>query len=237
MNRVILYGYKGFVGSEITKCFKGTIYNVIGINRETFSKFSFAESEGDVVIHCANSARRFYVNNNSQLDLNESTSRTKEILRRHPNSKKILISTISCRTEKDTSYGTNRLTAEDLWLKEGGMVIRLGPMYGGSRTKDTLNDIISNRHVFVARKTKYSYSHVEWNAKYIRKIVEQKLFSNRIIEIGARNTISLQEIAEQFESTSTFSGKIDDQCPEGCADGPNAYDVIEYIEKRLSNER
>lgn len=237
MNKLILYGYQGFIGSEIYKCMGETTRAMVGITRETFSKYGWPESNSDVVIHCANSARRFHVNNNSKLDLSASIGSTKEILKRHPRSKKILISTISCRTEKDTNYGFNRLTAENLWLKEGGMVIRLGPMYGGSRVKDTLNDIINDQHVFVSKKTKYAYSHVKWNAEYIKNIVERELFTNKVIEIGARNTIALQEIADYFKSNSTFTDKNDDQHPLDFADGPNAYDVIQFAEGKLYNER
>ena len=98
MSKLVIYGYQGFVGREIYKCLADIPQDLIGINREAFSKYNYSKSDSNVVIHCANSARRFYVNNNCELDLSESAGRTNEILERHPDSKKILISTISCRT-------------------------------------------------------------------------------------------------------------------------------------------
>ena len=74
----------------------------------------------------------------------------------------------------------------------------------------------------------------EGQGKSSKKLV---FLTNKVLEIGGRNTIALQEIADYFKSNSTFSGKIDDQYPIDFADGPNAYDVIMYIEARLSNER
>lgn len=233
---VVIYGYKGFVGQEIWKRFELSTKDIIGVERSTFNIMSSdSHEEIELVIHCANSAKRFRANNNPKHDYNQVISVTQRILERHINAKKILISSISCRTEKSTPYGQNRLAAEELWLANGGMVIRLGPLYGGNREQDTLHDIVRSKHVYVSKKTKYAYSSVEWNAKYIQDLANTRnILSGKVLEIGAKNTISLEEISDYVDSKSTFGDRIDDQYPRDFFNkGPDAYNVLHYAKSLI----
>ena len=119
------------------------------------------------------------------------------------------------------------------------MVIRLGPLYGGTRVKDTLHDLINNSHIYYSRNTLYAYANVKWSANYIVDCICNGAFNNKTIEIGARNVISLGEIAEFVNSKSTFSNKIDTQFPLNFPVGPDAYDVLDYALalKRGYNDR
>ena len=225
--KFLLFGYKGFVGSELYSNLSSRHFHVLGVDRSSFAT-SLNNDDVDVVIHCANPAKRFMANNNPQDDLKNIRDKSTSILKSYTDKKLILISSISCRTERNSAYGRNRREAEKEWLKHGAMVIRLGPLYGGTRVKDTLHDLINNSHIYYSRNTLYAYANVKWSANYIVDCICNGAFNNKTIEIGARNVISLGEIAEFVNSKSTFSNKIDTQFPLNFPVGPDAYDVLDY---------
>jgi hypothetical protein len=120
-----------------------------------------------------------------------------------------------------------------LVLAKGGGVVRLGPMFGGNRTFDTLHDILENRNVFFSGDTEYGYCDVAWNANYI---VQKLLNLQELCEIGARNAISLVEIARELGSLSKFGKVNDTQRILDFETGPDALNVLEYAKRlKLAN--
>jgi hypothetical protein len=103
-------------------------------------------------------------------------------------------------------------------------------MFGGGRVKDTLHDILAGRRVFVAESTCYGYVDVAWAGE---KLLDFFSSDSAIYEIGARNAISLGEIAKRFASPSAFSGPDDTQVAQGCEMGPDAREVLEFAEKEM----
>jgi nucleoside-diphosphate-sugar epimerase len=230
LSSVLIYGCRGFVGRQLYQAFVNTgRFKVYGVTRETF--LSIRLSDHHIVLNCSNSARRYLVNCNSILDFEEIQYKSSRILERHGHlkSRLILISTLSCRTEANTPYGRNRLYAEEQFRRENASIIRLGPMYGGNREKDTLHDLCLDNHVHYLPSTRYSYADVTWISSYIASNIEEIVGTNKTVrEIGARNSISLGEIAQYIQSRSTFSGKNDDQYVLGFPEGPDSYQVLEY---------
>ncbi|MFM7374325.1 MAG: hypothetical protein ACKO39_04140, partial [Chthoniobacterales bacterium] len=100
----------------------------------------------------------------------------------------------------------------------------------GGRVKDTLHDILAGRRVFVAESTCYGYVDVTWAGE---KLPDFFSSDSATYEIGARNAISLGEIAKRFSSPSTFTGPDDTQVVEGCETGPDARTVLEFAEEEL----
>lgn len=219
-----LLGPEGYVGKELLlELRKLRSLEVFPILRETPLEPWIKNCK--LLIHSANSARRFEANLHSKDDYENTVAKTKKILETFTSEILILISTISCRTQIDTPYGMNRKLCEDLVLDRGGKVFRLGPLYGGSRKRSTLHDIIEDKQVFYSDKTRYAYVDVKWAAAYIANSLH---FDSGIFEIGAKNTVSLREIADALGSKSLFLGPQDDQFPENFNQGPDAYQVITF---------
>lgn len=231
MKNIAVIGSKGFVGSEICKAInQEKNYNIIQITRgdDIYKLLSVS----DIIIHSANPAGRFKAESKPENDFLETVEKTLKILEIAENKKIILISSLSCRTQMDTNYGRNRRSCELMTLLKGGKVIRLGPMFGGNRKKDVLHDILNHKNVYVSNKTKYAYVNVSWAASKILELISSP---PGLYEIGARNSVTLSELAKYFNSRSLFSGKIDTQILEHYEKGPDARLVFEYAKEELKD--
>ena len=62
--------------------------------------------------------------------------------------------------------------------------------------------------MFFNGKSKYSFTDVSWNAKWIINNLNLK---NQLIEVGATDYIELEKLAKLINSTAKFDGEIDDQ--------------------------
>jgi len=227
--RIGLIGALGFVGSALSHEFS-QVKNISCVPIIRGANFANLAKGVDFFIHAANPAKRFSANLHPERDRLETVEKTNDILAGIDGKPILLISSISCRTQLKTPYGINRLDCEKEVLKYGGTVVRLGPMFGPSRVNDVLHDICAGRDVFVSRDTKYSYSSVMWNAAYIAGNFQS---INGVIEIGARNTVLLEELAQYTNSLSKFSEENDDQFPESFIDGPDVSEVFRFIDKNI----
>jgi len=106
-------------------------------------------------------------------------------------------------------------------------------MFGISRIRDVIHDICENRQVFVSRDSKQSFSNVEWNAAYIADNFNS---ISGIVEIGARETINLDALANHVNSSSVFSGGRDDQFPLNFDAGPDVLEVLEFMDNIMNNK-
>jgi len=228
---VAVIGANGFVGSQICKVLETSQkFNLVRIVRG--DDINSLVDEFDIAIHAANPAGRFIAESNPQNDFIETVEKTSNISRAINGKPLLLLSTLSCKTQMDTNYGRNRRACELLTLSQGGSVIRLGPMFGGGRKKDTLHDLLAGREVYVAPETRYAYVDVSWAAS---KIVEMLSSPSGVYEIGANNAVLLSDLRDYFNSKSVFSGINDTQIPEYCEGAPDARLVFSYAEKELIN--
>lgn len=229
MQTVAVVGASGFVGKSVASAvLANPLYKLVPVVRG--QNLGDAIGESEVVVHCANPAGRFQANHDPERDYGETVEKTAMILAAAKNKKCLMVSSLSCRTQTATPYGTHRLECERLALQAGAVVVRLGPMFGGGRVKDTLHDILSGRRVYVSESTCYGYVDVAWAGE---KLLDFFSSDSAAYEIGARNAISLGEIAKRFSSASTFTGPDDTQVVEGCETGPDARMVLEFAEKEL----
>lgn len=225
----VVVGANGFVGRHVCDALaKNEKYQLIravrGDNLEELIR------QSDVVIHAANPARRFKAESDPQNDFEETAAKTFQLVRYAQHKPLILVSSLSCKTQMNTNYGRNRRFCELLVLAQGGTVVRLGPMFGGSRKQDTLHDLLANRQIYVAAETRYAYVDVSWVGA---KIVELITSPSGVYEIGARNAVSLSELRDHFGSKSAFSGPDDTQVPEPGIEGPDANLVFDYARQEL----
>ena len=231
LSNVAVIGSNGFVGSQIYKALKDSKkYNLIRIVRgDNITKLV---DKADIVIHAANPAGRFIAESNPENDFMETVEKTFNILKAFNGKPLLLLSTLSCKTQMNINYGRNRRSCELLVLSQEGRVVRLGPMFGGNRKKDTLHDLLIGKDVYVAPETSYAYVDVSWVAS---KIVELLSFPSGLYEIGANNAVSLSELRDYFNSKSVFLGINDTQIPNYCKDAPDARLVFDYAEKELKD--
>ena len=228
---VAVVGANGFVGSQVCNALAvNERYRLIrvvrGDNLEEFIR------QSDVVIHAANTARRFKAENDPQSDFEETVTKTFRLLSFAKGKPFLLVSSLSCKTQMNTNYGRNRRACELLVLAHGGTVVRLGPMFGGSRKQDTLHDLLVGRPIYVAPETRYAYVDVSWVGT---KIVELISSASGVHEIGAHNAISLSDLRDYCGSKSIFSGSDDTQIPEPGLDGPDANLVLDYARQELES--
>lgn len=228
MKSVAVAGAAGFVGSQIAQAITSSgRYRLIAVVRDDSAEERFAGA--DIVVHAANPAGRFQAHQHPLRDFQETVEKTAHLLAASRNKLFILISSLSCRTQLDTSYGRHRRACELLALSVGALVVRLGPMFGGGRTRDSIHDILAGRPVFVAAETRYAYADVAWVGRQIVEILETS--GGGVREIGARNAVSLADLRDRFASSSTFGGVDDTQMPEGIVEGPDANDVFAFAER------
>ncbi len=228
---IAVLGARGFVGSQICKALEDDVnYNLIRVVRgDDLNKLI---SNAEMVIHAANPAGRFKAESDPQKDFIETVEKTYNILRNIGKKPLLLLSTLSCKTQMDINYGRNRRSCEFLCLAQGGKVVRLGPMFGGNRKKDTLHDLLVNREVYVALETRYAYVDVSWVAS---RIVQLLSSPPELYELGANNAVSLSELRDYFNSKSTFSGVNDTQIPDYCDGAPDARLVFDYARDELKD--
>jgi nucleoside-diphosphate-sugar epimerase len=223
---------QGFVGSAISRRFTQLPQlRCTPISRS--DNFQNKIKDVDFVIHCANSARRFIANSNPEVDRKETLGKTQRFLDELNGKPILLVSSISCRTQLNTPYGANRKDCEDLVLDYGGSVIRLGPMFGNSRDRDVVHDICENREIFVSRDSRQCFSSVEWNGAYI---ADNFSSISGVLEIGARDNITLGELAVHVNSRSLFTGERDDQFPFDFHAGPDVSEVLKFLDQLMSNK-
>lgn len=228
MKTVAVAGAAGYVGSQISRAIVASgRYRLIPVLRSDSAKELF--NQADIVIHAANPARRFQAEKDPLRDFEETVEKTAQFIALINGKRFVLVSSLSCRTQLNTSYGRNRRACELISLAAAdSLVIRLGPMYGGNRTSDSLHDILAGRSVYVSSETRYAYVDVAWAGEKIVELIESP---GGIREIGAKNAIRLGDLAEHFTSLSTFSGIDDTQIPQDFTEGPDVNKVIAYAEK------
>tara|TARA_R100001594_G_C4044833_1_gene263931 strand:+ start:749 stop:1456 length:708 start_codon:yes stop_codon:yes gene_type:complete len=226
---IAVIGANGFVGRAICKeIIKYEKFELLKITR--LDDMAKLIDKSDIVIHSANSSKRYYANNNPKEDFFDTVEKMFQIKNMAANKKMVLISTASARVQLNTPYGRNRRACELMIDQSKNLIFRLGPMFGSENYKGPLYDIIKNNRVYVDEKTKYAYVSVEYNAK---KIVEL-LNRTGIIELGAKNAIELGYLKEKIGSTSIFEGHNDTQILSTTQkDAPDSFDVITFAKKEI----
>jgi len=227
MKTVAVAGAAGYVGAQIARAVVASgRYHLMPVLRTDPAEALFANA--DIVVHAANPARRFQAEKDPVHDFEVTVEKTARFFAWARGKRFVLVSSLSCRTQLNTNYGRHRRACELIALTEDSLVVRLGPMFGGNRTNDTLHDILAGRQIFVAAETRYAYVDVAWVGQ---KIVELLEVPGGLREIGARNAVRLGDLCDHFTSSSTFSGIDDTQIPECFTDGPDAQDVFRFAVK------
>ena len=233
--RIALLGYKGFVGSALFKKLKESGYDITGVSRDSYEKYK--NEEFDIIINSAMPSKRFWAVNNPMDDFDATVRLTADLVYGWKYKKFVQISTVSARCQLDHPYGLNKKCAETLVLNksENNLVVRLGGLYGPGLDKGAVFDIIKGNKIYVHGDSKYNFIDVEKAAEIIVKKIDKK----GIIEVGAKDQISLREIAEHFKLDVDFGDRFESQHTENPEDDyPEAKEILKFMDevKRKANE-
>jgi dTDP-4-dehydrorhamnose reductase len=195
-------GANGFVGKNLIQFLKKK-HKIIKILKKT--NFIKLKNKIDIIIHTANSSKKFESRLNPERDYKESVKLTKKIVTHFNHKKIILISTISARNEKNI-YGKNRKISEDLVLKNNinNIIFRLSVLFNPESKRGILYDLILNNKIYLHQNTLINPITIQEVSKYISKNLNTK---QKIHEIGSYNTLSLNVLKNKLGSTSKFSNK------------------------------
>lgn len=225
MKTIALFGARGFVGSEILKTLQARPeYSVSAVSRE-----NFGDSLGknyDYVINAAMPSARFKAKNDPLWDFRESVEKTAKIYHGVTFKKFIQISSISARCQPETVYGRNKLAAESVIDNNKHLIVRLGPMYAPTLSKGVLVDMLNGSRIFAGAESRYAFSPLSFVGKWIADNLDRC----GIVEVGAKNSITLRWLAEKLDKSVQFEGKDDHQeiqSPE--KDFPDAELVLEFM--------
>ncbi len=229
MLKIALIGANGYIGTALyNKLRTNKKMFVIPVIRENYAKFK--RENYDFVINSALPSARYWALNNPREDFNETVAKTADIVYEWKYGKIIQISTISARAEASSIYGRHKLMAEKLCNPKRDLIVRLTSTFDKSLKKGVLIDILKGNQVFVSGKSRYSFSSLDFVCEWISQNTGKK----GVIEVGAKNSISLEEIVKKMKLDIKFSGRIDTQVirnPE--SKFPNAKLVIDFMKNQI----
>jgi hypothetical protein len=224
---IAIIGGNGFIGSHLTLSFIKNGDKVDIITRDNYDEHKGIKYK--YIVNSAMPSGRFWAKKNPRLDFDETVAKTSSIKNDFSESKIIQISSISAKVQLNTIYGRHKLAAENLLDHDNDLIIRLGPLYSNTIKKGAIIDIIDNKTVYVSGKSKYAFTSLDW---VCNEIVNNKSL-NGIHEFGAKNFVTLQDLAIKINSKSDFVGDIDDQIFYNASDKcPEANEVIEFIQNK-----
>ncbi len=221
---IAVFGANGFVGRELLATLNAQNKNVVGFTRENFE--SALGREFEYVINAAMPSARFKAKNDPAWDFNESVAKTSKFFYGLKFKKFVQISSVSARCQTDTVYGRHKLAAESIVNDGRSLIVRLGPMYGPSLNKGVLIDMTKGSKVFVSGKSRYGFAPLNFVTNWISKNLDQK----GIWEVGAKNSIALEDLAKKMNLNIEFEGAEDHQemqSPQ--SDYPDVGLVLDYL--------
>ena len=197
--KIAVIGANGFVGKNLIKVLKKK-HKVAKITRKT--KFSNQKKDFDIIIHSANSSKKYEASKYPDKDFINSVKLTTKIINHFKNKKIILISTISVRNEKNT-YSKNRKLCEDLILKENknNIIFRLSVLFNFTSKRGILYDLIKGNKLFINKNTLINPLTIEEVSNYIATNLKSK---KKIHEIGSTDKIKLSFLKQIIGSKSKF---------------------------------
>lgn len=232
MTQIALIGASGHVGSALFKELrKDTFLHVEAVTRKNY--YYWKRHPFDIVINAAMPSARFWAENNPQKDFVETVKKTADIVYGWKYKKIIQISTVSARSEQNLIYGRHKAAAETLCNFGDNLIVRLTALYADTLKKGALIDIINGNKVYVNEKSRYGFASLSFVCTWIA----QNLGKKGIIEVGAKNTISLEEIVNYFKLSVAFEGRIDIQEVQNPKPSfPDAKEVLSYLSKKMKKK-
>lgn len=200
--KIAVIGANGFIGRNLVEVLKKK-HELTKITRKT--KFSNLKTNFDVIIHAANSSKKYEASKNKKKDFNNSVRLTRKIIKFFKNNKIILISTISVNNEKNV-YSKNRKLCENIVLKQNkkNIIFRLSVLLNYKLKRGILYDLIKGNQIYFDKNTYINPLTIEEVSQYIMSNLKSQ---KKIHEIGSYNKIKLNTIKKILKSKSKFGDK------------------------------
>jgi len=231
MIKTALIGASGFVGRAFEHVLrKSGTHQVVSVTRASFDDLS--KEEYDLIIHTAMPSKRWWAMNHPLDDFDATVGLTAKILYQWKFKKLLLVSSVSARIQLDHPYGRHKYLAEELVLKQTAnhLVCRLGGLYGAGLDKGVIFDMMQGNQVFMTPDSAFNYI----DTFKACEIMLDRSNESGLIEVGARNTINIGEIAKHFNWKVEFGQRKEFQDTlNPPADYPDAAEVLDYIQKTL----
>src|SRR3989344_3120219 len=206
MASVAVVGAKGDVGGALCAALaKDASYSVTQVMRENYAQMQ--NGEYDILVNCAMPSARFAAKNDPGHDFIETVQKTADLLYGWKFKKFVQISTVSARCQLDTVYGRHKAAAEKLCDFGDNLIVRLGSMYSHGLENGVLVDMMQGKKVFVAGESQDCFAPLD----FVTHWISSNLNRQGIVEVGARDSITLQEVAEHLNSNVEFEGAVDHQ--------------------------
>tara|TARA_Y100001968_G_scaffold30977_1_gene23846 strand:+ start:3261 stop:3947 length:687 start_codon:yes stop_codon:yes gene_type:complete len=228
LKSIALIGSNGFVGNSIKKYILNKKDILLTcVTRDNYEE-ARCEKTYDILINAAMPSKRFWAKQNPYIDFKETVEKTFKIVNDWQSLKIIQISSISARSQLNTTYGSHKAAAEKLIDKKKNLILRLGPMYGKDLNKGVLIDMKNNDPVYISKKSLYCFAPIDWIGEWI----SQNMHLYGIFDLGGNNAVELDQIAKRIGSKSIFTGPIDDQViSKEIKNAPESINVIDFILK------
>lgn len=203
--RVAVVGAAGFFGSALCQALADAGETVAAVTRDNAAEHRAGRY--DVLVNAAMPSKRFWAKQHPDLDFRETVHKTAELLSRWTFGKFVQISSVSARSEPDSVYGRHKAEAEALCDRPDCLIVRLTALYGPGMTKGAIMDIRNGGPVYVDGASRYAFTPVEFAAAWVASHLEM----TGLVEVGARNSVSLAEIAAHLHRVVEFSGPVEVQ--------------------------
>jgi nucleoside-diphosphate-sugar epimerase len=236
MISIAVVGASGYVGGAVSAALASrSSIAVMPVTRANYAEMR--ERSYDVLINAAMPSGRFWAKNNPDKDFVETVQKTADLVYGWRFGKFVQISTLSARCQLDTVYGRHKAAAEKICGFGDNLIVRLGPMYSKGLSKGVLVDMLQGRKVFVDGESRYCFAPLEFVASWIAANLQR----SGLVEVGARNSIRLREVADYLGAGVEFKGPVDHQeieHPEpGFPEVREVFGFLDEMKKRYRQER
>ena len=182
----------------------------------------------DIVVNAAMPSRRFWAKQHPDLDFIETVQKTSDLLNGWRFERFIQISSVSARCERHTVYGRHKAAAEVLCERPDCLTVRLTALYGLGMTKGAIIDIKNGGPVYVDGESRYAFTNVHFAAGWVAGAMGLRDLVG-VVEVGARNTVALKDLAKHMKKDVQFSGPVEIQEVVNPGAGfPDAREVLRF---------
>ncbi len=224
--RIAVVGAGGFFGRALCAALASADEHVTAVTRETFKEHQCQAY--DIVINTATPSRRYWARQHPAQDFTETVQKTADLLYGWRFARFIQISSVSARCERASVYGRHKAAAEALCDRDDCLIVRLTALYGPGMNKGALIDIAADRPVYVAGDSRYAFTPVTFAAGWVAAHLDDQ----GLIEVGARNTISLRDVADHMGKTIQFSGPTElQEVQQPLPSFPDAREALTFVDR------
>lgn len=230
MAKIGIIGSKGFLGSALSKVSIEYDHKIVEISRDNYPKHK--TEKFDIIINAATPSKKYWASQNPFSDFMATVTLTADLIYNWNYKKLIQISSMSVNEDGTKHpYAINKKAAEIITSYKNPLIVRLSNLYGDGLRKGPLYDLLNSNKLYVDIKSEYSFISTDFVSKWIF----DNLHKEGIIQVGAKDAISLSEIAKRLDLSVNWEGKIECIRSSNIEKGmPSVNDVWQFIDKYIN---